>query len=114
MDNKEIVVLAGKKSTGGGMSIDWADVTEVTVGANSISNSLGVRNFFSTFAPYSFIVLASGLITENQFVSSHSSYSTGGNIIQRWRAGVVTAASIGENYDCFIPQGSKYLVFAKK
>lgn len=101
-------------SGGGGMSIDWADVTEVTVGANSVSNTQGVANFFSTFAPYILIVLASGLTTNNQFVSSNNSSNSGTNWMQRWRNGSISATTIGPNYDCVLPQGSKYLVFVEK
>lgn len=100
--------------SGGGMSIDWADVIEVIVGANSVSNTQGVADYFSTFAPYSCIVLASGLTTNNQFVSSHNSSAAGSNRMQRWRGGSVSATNVASNYDCVIPQGSKYLVFVEK
>jgi hypothetical protein len=101
-------------SGGGGYSFDWADVTEVTIGANSVSNTQGVVNFFSTYAPYALIVLASALTTNNQFVSSHNSNLPGSNWIQRWRNGGINVTTVGSNYDCFLPQGSKYLVFVKK
>lgn len=99
---------------GGGYSFDWADVTEVTIGANSISNTQGVVDFFSSYTPYSLIVLASALTTNNQFVNVHGSSATGPGTMQRWRNGDIVVTSVGERYDCVLPQGSKYLVFAKK
>lgn len=101
-------------SVGGGYSFDWADVTEATIGANSVSNTQGVRDFFSSYAPYGVIVLASELTTNNQLVSSHYSSSATNNAMQRWKNGSFNTVTVGTNYDCVLPQGSKYLVFAKK
>ena len=100
--------------SGGSMPIDWADVTEVTVGANSVSNTQGVADFFSTYAPYSLIVLTSALTANNQIVNVLNSSATGGNTVQRWKNGVIAGTTVGAGFDGVIPQGSKYLVFVKK
>lgn len=100
--------------SGDGYSFDWANVTEVTIGANSVSHTQGAADFFSTYAPYSLIFLASALTTNNQLVSFNSSDSNANGRVQRWRNGSVSSTNVSSSYDCVLPQGSKYLVFVKK
>ncbi len=99
-------------SGGGGMTLDWATIQEVTVGANSVTSTSGVSTYFSGYN-YKFIMLASDLTVNNQFVLGFSANATGAlDQGYRWRGGKVVAATVGANYDCVLVEGSKYyLIF---
>lgn len=98
----------GNIPSGGGISIDWADVTEVTIGANSVTNTTGVQTYFSGYT-YKFVILASALTTNNQFVfgSSIQQDGTMGTPF-RYRDGTIKTTGMGANYDCKLIEGTKY------
>lgn len=99
-------------SGGGGMTLDWATVQEVTIGANSVTNTSGVNTYFSGYN-YKFIMLASDLTVNNQFVFGYSSNANGAlNTPYRWRNGAIVATVVAANYDCVLVEGTKYyLIF---
>lgn len=95
-------------SSGSGMSIDWAEVTEVTIGANSVTNTTGVQTYFSGYT-YKFVILASALTTNNQFVLGFSQNQDGTmNSPFRYRDGTIKPTNIGASYDCKLIEGTKY------
>ena len=99
-------------SGGGGMTLDWATIQEVTVGANSITNTSGVNTYFSGYN-YKFVMLASDLTVNNQFVLGFSANANGVlNSPYRLRNGVVASTAVGAAYDCALVEGTKYyLIF---
>lgn len=98
-------------SGGGGMALDWATVQEVTVGANSVTSTSGVSTYFSGYN-YKFIMLASDLTVNNQFVFGYFNNDGVLNNPYRWRNGTIQHTVVGENYDCKLVEGTKYyLIF---
>lgn len=99
-------------SGGGGMALDWATVQEVTIGANTVTSTSSVSSYFSGYN-YKFVMLASDLTVNNQFVFGYSFGANGVlNTPYRWRNGEVLATTVGANYDCVLVEGTKYyLIF---
>lgn len=99
-------------SGGGGMTLDWATIQEVTVGANSVTNTSGVSTYFSGYN-YKFIMLASDLTVNNQFAFGYSASANGAlNTPYRWRGGAIQSSAVGTSYDCKLVEGTKYyLIF---
>lgn len=101
-------------SGGGGISIDWADVTEVTIGANSVTNTTGVQTYFSGYS-YTFVLLGSSLTVNNQFVAAFSTQQNGSiQNIYRYRDGRVQSSTVGNAYDDKLIEGTKYYLLKRK
>ena len=103
----------GNIPSGGGISIDWAEVTEVTIGANSITNMTGVQTFFSGYT-YKLIILASPITVNNQFTYGHSQGSDGTlNFVSRYRNDAIKSSIVGNAYDAKLVEGTKYYLLAE-
>lgn len=106
--------IAAIPSGGGGISIDWADVTEVTIGANSITNISGVQTYFSGYT-FTFVLLASPLTADAQFVSALSVDQDGSMTWPtRYRGGKVQSTIVGNAYDGKLIEGTKYYLLKRK
>lgn len=104
----------GNIPSGGGMAIDWANVTEVTIGANSVTSTNAVGTYFSGYT-YKFIMLASALTTNNQFAFGYSALADGAlTTPYRYRNDKIQSTTMGANYDCVLVEGSKYYIIAQK
>ena len=100
-------------SGGGGLAFDWANVSEITIGANSVTNTTGVQSYFSGYT-YVCILLASSITTNNQFVWALSPDQNGTiNQIDRYRDGSIRTTTVGNAYDCKLVEGTKYYLFRK-
>lgn len=102
-------------SGGGGMTMDWADVTEVTIGANSVTKTSGVNTYYSGYR-YHLIVLASPITVSRQFVFGTSD-NANGTLEKAWRkesASRIRACAVDNSYDCYLVEGSKYYLFKMK
>lgn len=103
----------GNIPSGGGISIDWAEVTEVTIGANSITNMTGVQTYFSGYT-YKLIILASPITVNAQFAYGHSQNSDGTlNYVYRNNNGAIKSSTVGSNYDAKLVEGTKYYLLAE-
>lgn len=101
-------------SGSGGLAFDWADVEEVTIGANSVTNMSGVQTYFSGYT-YKFILLASPLTTNNQFVFGLSNNANGTmNSAARYRNGNIISTTVSTNYDAALVEGTKYYLLTQK
>lgn len=109
-----VSAIAAIPTGGGGISIDWADVTEVTIGANSVTNTTGVQTYFSGYT-YTFVLLADSLTVNNQFVSALS-VNQDGSITNttRYRDGKVQGTIVGNAYDAKLIEGTKYYLLKRK
>lgn len=114
------VSAIGDIQTGGTVSVEWANVSEITIGANTISKSSEVASYFdpSTYGNQSIFILESALTTQNQCVYFANIYDTSGantqNHITRYKDGQIRSTAVGTNYDCVLVEGTKYLVISKK
>ena len=106
--------LVDSISGGGGLDFDWADVEEVTIGANSVTNTAAVSTYFSGYT-YSFVILSSALTTNNQFVLGSCQNQDGvmGDP-HRYRDGKIVQTVIGANYDAKLVEGTKYYLLKRK
>lgn len=103
----------GNIPSGSGLAFDWANVSEITIGANSVTNTTGVQSFFSGYT-YVCILLASSITTNNQFVWALSPDQNGTiNQIDRYRDGSIRTTAVGNAYDCKLVEGTKYYLFRK-
>ena len=109
-----VSAIAAIPSGGGGISIDWADVTEVTIGANSVTNTSGVQTYFSGYT-FTFVLLGSPLTVNNQFVAALSVNQDGSiTIPTRYRDGRVRGTAVGNAYDAKLIEGTKYYLLKMK
>lgn len=102
-------------SGGGGMTMDWADVTEVTIGANSVTKTSGVNTYFSGYS-YHLIVLASPITVSKQFVYGRSEYADGtlSGASRKESDSRIRNCAVDNSYDCYLVEGSKYYLFKMK
>lgn len=100
-------------SGGGGASFDWADLTEVTVGANGVTNTSGVQSYFAGTAE-TFYILKTALTTSNQFVYGYFSNASTMGASTRYRGGSIVSVVVGSAYDCVLVEGSVYYKITKK
>lgn len=99
-------------SGGGSISVEWATSVEIiTIGANSVTNTQGVADYF-TSAGYSFnlCILLDEFTVNNQFVWSANHTKNIPQTIVRWRNNGLNSASINAGYDCFLVEGTRYLL----
>ena len=104
-------VLDGKAVGGGGdvsNNIQWATRTyEIEIGENTISNSADATAYVKTLVDSytsSIIVLESPLTVNNQLLMC-------GITAARWRNGLIGSVTVGSNYDAFVVEGTKYVVY---
>lgn len=97
-----------------GMTLDWADVQEVTIGPNSVSNTIDAQTYLSSFT-YTFLILKDALTVNNQLVFAASqNLGTSINGAYRCRNNTIGSAGIGAAYDCKLVEGSVYYAITKK
>ena len=105
-------ILAKKSVSGGGSyNFEWARVYEIEIGANSIKNAADTVAYIKTLVDSystSLIILMSPLTVNNQLVLC------GADGAMRCRGGKIATTTVGQNYDMFIPEGTKYLVLEKQ
>lgn len=105
-------ILAKKAVSGGGSyNFEWARVYEIEIGANSIKNAADTVAYIKTLVDSystSLIILMSPLTVNNQLVLC------GADCVMRCRGGKIATTTVGQNYDMFIPEGTKYLVLEKQ
>lgn len=101
-------------SISGGGGLDWADVTEVTIGANTITKMTEVSAYFSNYT-YNYLVLTTAPTTENQIVVGARLAKSGGmNFAVRYRGGTIGGTIISGSYDGVLVEGTKYCLFSLK
>lgn len=98
-----------------GLSIDWADVTEVTIEANSINKTSGVATYFQGYS-YHFVILASPITTNRQFVfgMSRNANGTMESPCRYETPSTIRPVAVDTSYDCYLVEGSKYYLLKKK
>ena len=110
MSDRRALMGAVLGSSGGGL--DWADVTEVTIGANTITKTGEISTYFSNYT-YNIIILTSTPTTENQFVCGVRLAQSGGmNTSIRYRGGVLGGAAISNSHDGILVEGTKYCLLS--
>ena len=97
-----------------GMTLDWADVREVTIGPNSVSNSIGAQTYLSSFT-FTFLILKDALTVNNQLVFAGSNNPGASiNAMYRYRNNTIASTGIAASYDCKLVEGSVYYAITKK
>ena len=100
--------------TGGGGGLDWADVTEITVGANNVTNTSDANAYFSNYT-YNYLVLTSAPTEQNQIVCGAGlPQSNGMTQITRYRNGALGGAGVSTNHDGVLVEGTKYCLLSLK
>lgn len=107
--------LMGAASGSGGGDIEWADVTEVTIGANSVTNTAGCQTYFSEYS-YHFVILASPITDNRQFVCGYSRYANGtmNAAYRNENTSEIRGVAVDTSYDAKLVEGSKYYLLKKK
>lgn len=99
---------------GGGYNFEWADVTEITIGANSVANTQAANEYFSSYA-YDVIIFSGDFSINHQIALCSSNQGNGTmNNVFRYASGKIRATSVGTNFDCVLVEGSKYLLMKIK
>jgi len=110
MSDRRALMGALLGSSGGGL--DWADVTEVTIGANNITKTSEISTYFSNYT-YNIIILTSTPTVENQFVGGARLAQSGGmNTGLRYRGGAIGGTAISSSYDGILVEGTKYCLLS--
>ena len=97
-----------------GMTLDWADVQEITIGENSVKNASEMQSYLSSYT-YTFLILKDALTVNNQLVFAGSN-NLGTSITTAYRCRNNTIGSFGitASYDCKLVEGSVYYAITKK
>ncbi len=104
--------LMGALLGSGGGGLDWADVTEITIGANSVTKMTGVSEYFSNYT-YDCIILTTSPTIENQFVAGGRMAQSGGMTgALRYRNGAIGSTAIASSYDGILVEGTKYCLLS--
>ena len=86
----------------------WVSSVEtVTIGANSVSNTNGVKTYFNSYTPYFAIVLKSAPTTNNQIVAMVNDAASA----LRYRSGAVGIAGVSTAYDAKLIEGTQYDIY---
>lgn len=110
MSDRRALMGALLGSSGG--CLDWADVTEITIGANSVTKMTGVSEYFSNYT-YDCIILTTSPTIENQFVAGGRMAQSGGMTgAFRYRGGVIGSTQIASSYDAILVEGTKYCLLS--
>lgn len=97
-----------------GMTLDWADVQEVTIGPNSVNNTIDAQTYLSSFT-YTFLILKDALTVNNQLVFAGSNnLGAAINAAYRYRNNTIASTGITASYDCKLVEGSVYYAITKK
>lgn len=115
MSDRRALMGAVSGGSGEGFSIDWANVTEVTIGANSVTNTAGCQTYFSGYS-YHYVILASPITQNRQFVFGYSRYADGKMNSAHRNEGTsdIRGVTIDTSYDAKLVEGSKYYLLKKK
>lgn len=101
-------------SISGGGGLDWADVTEVTIGANTINNTNELSIYFTDYT-YNYFVLTTAPTVQNQIVGGVRLAQSGGmHSALRYRNGSISGVVISASYDAVLVEGTKYCMLAWK
>lgn len=97
-----------------GMTLDWADVQEITIGENSVKNANEMQSYLSSYT-FTFLILKDALTVNNQLVFAGSN-NLGTSITAAYRCRNNTIGSFGitASYDCKLVEGSVYYAITKK
>lgn len=106
--------VEGTASGGGGMTLDWADVQEITIGSNSVTNATDAQTYLSSFT-FTFLILKDAITVNNQLVFAGSN-NLGQSIqaMYRCRNNTIGSAGVTSSYDCKLVEGSVYYAITKK
>ena len=115
MSDRRALMGAALGSSGEGLSIDWANVEEVTVVANSVTNTAGCQTYFSGYS-YHYVILASPITQNRQFVFGYSRYANGTMNSAHRSEGTsdIRGVAVDTSYDAKLVEGSKYYLLKKK
>lgn len=103
--------IAGIQAGGGGVSIEGANVYEITIGANSITNAFDGYAYIEGLVKKDALVMLNSIPTiNNQLVTFFVNKSTSSPAI-RYRGGVYTEALKQTAYDGVLVEGTVYTVF---
>lgn len=101
-------LASGFGQGGGSFTPPWVSSVEtVTIGANSVTNTSGVKTYFDGYTPYFAVALKTAPTTQNQIVAIVNS----GNNTLRYRNSAIGTASIGATYDAVLVEGTQYDVY---
>lgn len=106
-DDIEIVDESSGSSDGSSVP-PWVTSTEtITIGANSITNTEEIGNYFSSYVPFAYAYLKTSPDTNNQCVALYGLAST----VMRYRGGSIGSAPYRSNYDGKLVEGTQYEVW---
>ena len=112
--------IEGIEAGGGGGGADspvWSvRIYEIEIGANNIKNSQDVSDYMISAVDsieHSIVILKSPLTVDNQlvFCGLYDVPNSKVGLLARWRGGNIMTTSVGTNYDMFIVEGTKYIVY---
>lgn len=111
----DFVSEIGNISGGGGLTFDWADVEEVTIGVNSVTNMAGCQTYFSGYS-YHFVILASPITKNRQFVCGYSRLANGtmNGAYRSEGTSDIRSVAVDTSFDGYLVEGSKYYILKKK
>lgn len=108
-------LVAGYGGGGGGISIDWANITLVTVGANSVTNMSQVADYFKVDHTPCHVVLKESPTINNQFVFCSFDTNTNNMLASiRYKNGTIQTTGTTSSYDARLIEGTNYYVFELK
>lgn len=115
---KYFYLASGEKvegtASGGGMTLDWADVQEITIGQNSVSNGSDAQTYLSSFT-YTFLILKDAITVNNQLVFAGSN-NLGASMSRafRYRDNTIASTGVTASYDYKLVEGSVYYAITQK
>ncbi len=111
----DLATLIGSIQTGGGgMTLDWADVQEITIGPNSVTNAANAQTYLSSFT-FTFLILKDAVTVNNQLVFAASNdLGKSLKVMYRCRNNVIGQTAISTSYDYKLVEGSVYYAITKK
>lgn len=100
--------LADGYGQGGSSTPPWVSSVEtVTIEANSVTNTNGVKSYFSDKTPYFAVVLKSAPTTNNQIVAMVNNATSA----LRYRNGAVGTTAVSTAYDGKLIEGTQYDIY---
>lgn len=101
-------LASGYGQGGGSFTPPWVSSVEtVTIGANSVSNTSGVKTYFDSYTQYFAVVLKTAPNTNNQIVAMVNN----GASAFRYKNGTITAVGVTNSYDAVLVEGTQYDVY---
>lgn len=95
--------------SGGGASPAYTTISEVAIGANSVTNTAAAKTYFSGYESYIAILLKETPTTNNQLVALFMN-APENNGAARLRNGTISRSAVGTSYDCVLVEGTHYYV----